>query len=63
MGAQNDLRNREEVQTLLNYVDAILPIYRRRTRELQDKLDALLRDRDHAIERLFVLDHDYQEVD
>ena len=60
MGLQNDLRDRETIKAALNFYDSTLPIYRRRVTELQQRLDQLLRERDWALERLYVLDHDYQ---
>lgn len=62
MGLQNDLRDREDVMRALNYYDTVLPLYRRRVAEVQHRLDALLRERDAALERLWVLDHEYQET-
>lgn len=59
MGAQNDLRDREDVVRMLDYYRTVEPIYRRRVREAQHRLDELLRERDEAQERLFVLDHEY----
>jgi hypothetical protein len=62
MGMQNDTRDRGEITRALNYYDTVLPMYRRRAAESQQRLDELLRERDWALERKFVLDHDYQEA-
>jgi hypothetical protein len=61
MGLQNDLRDREEILRVLSYFSTVLPMYRRRVAEAQERLDELMRDQDHARERLFVLDHEYRE--
>lgn len=62
MSLQNDLWERDEIYRMLSYFDTVLPLYRRKVREAQERLDELMRDRDHAQERLFVLDHEYRET-
>lgn len=58
MSLQNGLRERDEIYRMLSYSDIVLPLYRRKVREAQERLDELLRDRDHAQERLIVLDQE-----
>ena len=60
MGLQNDLRDRGDIERVLHYYQTVLPMYRRKVTDAQHRLDELLRERDWALERLYVLDHDYQ---
>ena len=60
MGLQNDTRDRGDIERALSFFDDAIPMYRRRLSEVQGRLDELLRERDWALERLYVLDHDYQ---
>jgi hypothetical protein len=60
MSLQNDLRDRKELEAVVRIGNNLESLYRRRVREAQERLDELLRDRDHAKERLFALDHEYQ---
>lgn len=59
MAEQNDLRTREQCQTDLFNLNQSIPLAEQAVRRAQMQLDALRRDRDHTIERLFVLDHEY----
>lgn len=59
MGLQNDLRDREDIERMLDYYRTVEPMYRRRVRDAQHRLDELLRERDAALERKWVLDHEY----
>lgn len=63
MSLQNDNRDRSDIERALSYYDSILPMYYRRVADTQRRLDELLRERDHALERLWVLDHEYQGGD
>lgn len=61
MGLMNDTRtDPEELRKVIQTCETLIPLAQSVLNEAQSKLDRLTRDRDHAKERLWVLEHTYK---